>query len=73
MSLRASDSSVSDIRNGIVSELFALFNISPSGVQRSSLDQEKRFIEQAAAYISANNSSSVTVSATLRMSLFIIF
>lgn len=72
VSLRASDSSISDIRNGIVSELFALFNASPPGVQRSSLDQEKRFVEQAAAYIPANNSSSLTVSAHLSIYHFLV-
>ena len=70
--LRASDSSMSSIRVGIVGELFSLFNVSPPGVQRSSLDHEKRFVGEAAAFIAANNSSSLTVSAHVSIYHFLI-
>jgi hypothetical protein len=70
--VRASDSSMSDIRNAIVCELFALFNSSPPGVQRSSLDHEKRFIEHAAAHISLYNSSSLSVSAHISVHHFLV-
>jgi hypothetical protein len=68
----SSNSSMSDIRNAIVCELFALFNSSPPGVQRSSLDHEKRFIEQAATHISLNNSSSLSVSAHVSVHHFFV-
>ena len=70
-SVRTSDSSMSGIRNGIVCELFALFNASPPGVQRSSVENEKRFLEQAAAHISVNDSSSLTVSAHISIYHFL--
>lgn len=70
--LRASDSPISDIRIAIISELFSLFNVSPPGVQRSSWDLEKRFVEHAASHISSNDSSSLTISAHVSLHHFLV-